>query len=327
MKLHDAPDNERRAVFIEAAAVIGIRQDMIEKDFWVSWVLNRMFGDERLAKIFLFKGGTSLSKAFNCIRRFSEDIDLLLALSEVSDPGESFDRERSRNAVNTFKSKTGKRNAAYVKDVLQPRLSNLFAPYCTVIHAADEPGNLYVRFPSVFLSSGYIRPDIKLEIGAFAEGIPFGPAKIRSYVAERFAELAEECVDIPTVSVARTFWEKITILHYLNFLPVEKATPLRHSRHCYDIFMLANSEYRERIFAAASLLDEIIAFDRKFYSKPGVDYDIMNLRTIRLSPPPRRIADLERDYLQMQDMIFGEKPTWQELLRSLAALEKELRSR
>ena len=128
MNLYDASDIERRAVFVEAAAGIGIRQDMIEKDFWVSWVLNRMFNDEELARIFLFKGGTSLSKAFNCIRRFSEDIDLLLALSEVSEPGESFLKERSRNAINTFKSKTGKRTAAYVKEILKPRLSALLAP-------------------------------------------------------------------------------------------------------------------------------------------------------------------------------------------------------
>ena len=326
MKLYEASENERRAVFIETAGGIGIRQDMIEKDFWVSWVLNRMFGDDELARIFLFKGGTSLSKAFHCIRRFSEDIDLLLSLSEVSDPGESFDKERSRNAINTFKSKTGKRTAAYVADVLLPRLTTLLAPYCTVTQDTDEPNNLYVKFPSVFSAFGYIRPDIKLEIGAFAEGTPFAPAKIRSYAAEQFAELAEEGVDIPTVSVARTFWEKITILHYLNFLPTEKATPLRLSRHYYDVYMLANSEYRERIYAAAPLLDEIIAFDRKFYPKPGVDYDNMNLRTLRLSPPPSRIADLERDYSQMQEMIFGQKPTWQELLQILNRFEEGLHS-
>ena len=227
MNLYDASDVERRAVFVEAAAGIGIRQDMIEKDFWVSWVLNRMFSDEELARIFLFKGGTSLSKAFNCIRRFSEDIDLLLALSEVSEPGESFFKERSRNAINTFKSKTGKRTAAYVKEILKPRLSALLAPYCTVVQEPDEPNNLYVKFPSVFSVSGYIRPDIKLEIGAFAEGTPFAPAKIRSYVSEQFAELPEASVSIPTVSIARTFWEKITVLHYLNFLPSEKATPMR----------------------------------------------------------------------------------------------------
>ena len=324
MNLYDAPDVERRAVFVEAAAKIGIRQDMIEKDFWVSWVLNRMFNDEELARIFLFKGGTSLSKAFNCIRRFSEDIDLLLALSEVSEPGESFFKERSRNAINTFKSKTGKRTAAYVKEILKPRLSALLAPYCTVVQEPDEPNNLYVKFPSVFSVSGYIRPDIKLEIGAFAEGTPFAPAKIRSYVSEQFAELPEASVSIPTVSIARTFWEKITVLHYLNFLPSEKATPMRLSRHYYDVFMLANSEYREKIYASASLLNEIIAFDRKFYQKPGVDYDKMDLRTLRLSPPPSRIADLEQDYSQMQEMIFGEKPTWQVLLKFLYTLEKDL---
>lgn len=326
MELHDASDAERRAVFIEAAAEIGIRQDMIEKDFWVSWVLNRIFRDERLARIFLFKGGTSLSKAFNCIRRFSEDIDLLLALAEVSDPGETFDKERSRNAVNTFKSKTGKRTVAYINDILQPRLSTLLAPYCIVTQDANDSGSLYVRFPSAFSALGYIRPDIKLEIGAFAEGTPFVSAKIRSYVSEKFAEFPEKCVNIPTVSVARTFWEKITILHYLCFLPPERATPLRHSRHYYDIFMLANSEYREKIYAASTLLNEIIAFDRKFYSKPGVDYDAMALHTLKLLPPTYRFDDLAKDYQQMQDMIFGDSPTWDALLAFLANLENELHS-
>jgi len=88
--------------------------------------------------------------------------------------------------------------------------------------------------------------------------------------------------------------------------------------------MLANSEYQEQIYATAPLLDEIIAFDRKFYPKPGVVYDEMNLRTLRLSPPQSRIADLEQDYLQMLEMIFGEKPTWDELLTSLATIQNQL---
>ena len=146
MKLHETSGSERRAVFVDAAAGIGIRQDMVEKDFWVSWVLNRLFGDKEIAKIFLFKGGTSLSKAYHCIRRFSEDIDLLLDLRCVSDPGESFDKERSRNAINTFKSKTGKRTATYINEMLLPRLSALLAPHCTVIREPDEPNNLYIKF-------------------------------------------------------------------------------------------------------------------------------------------------------------------------------------
>lgn len=213
-----------------------------------------------------------------------------------------------------------------MKEVLKPRLSALLAPYCKVVQEPNEPNNLYIRFSSVFSASSYIRPDIKLEIGAFAEGTPFAPAKIRSYVSEQFAELPEESVNIPTVSIARTFGEKITVLLYLNFLPSEKATPMRLSRHYYDVFMLANSEYRKKIYAAASLLNEIVAFDRKFYQKPSVDYGKMDLRTLRLSPPSSRIADLEQDYSQMQEMIFGENPTWQTLLLFLAVLEKELQS-
>lgn len=99
MSLKNASSAERKAVFIETSARIGIRPDMVEKDFWVTWVLNQLFGHDRIAKIFLFKGGTSLSKAYNSIKRFSEDIDLLLDLREVSDPGETFEKERSKNAI------------------------------------------------------------------------------------------------------------------------------------------------------------------------------------------------------------------------------------
>lgn len=324
MSLKSASSTERKAVFIETSARIGIRPDMVEKDFWVSWVLNQFFGHDRIAKVFLFKGGTSLSKAYNSIKRFSEDIDLLLDLREVSDPGETFEKERSKNAINTFKSKTAKRTAAYIKENLLPELIPLLAPYCAVTQTPDEPENLYVKFPSVFSVSGYIRPDIKLEIGAFAKGTPFAPMKIHSYVSEQFPALAENSIAIPTVSISRTFWEKITVLHYLYFLPVDRDTPLRHSRHYYDIFMLAHSPHRDHIYASAKLLKSIIEFDRKFYVKKGVNYDEMNLQTLHLFPAENRIGDLRRDYQQMQEMIFGEKPTWDELMNFIRTIETEL---
>lgn len=324
MSLKNASSAERKAVFIETSARIGIRPDMVEKDFWVTWVLNQLFGHDRIAKIFLFKGGTSLSKAYNSIKRFSEDIDLLLDLREVSDPGETFEKERSKNAINTFKSKTAKRTAAYIRETLLPEIIPLFAPFCTVNMIPEEPENLYIKFPSVFATSGYIRPDIKLEIGAFAKGTPFAPMKIRSYVSEQFPTLAENSIAIPTVSISRTFWEKITVLHYLYFLPTDRETPLRHSRHFYDIFMLAHSPYKDDIYASAELLKSIIEFDRKFYIKKGVNYDEMNLQTLHLFPAENRIDDLRRDYQQMQEMIFGEKPTWNELLDFIHTLENEL---
>lgn len=316
---------ERRAVFTKVADDIGIRVDMIEKDYWVSWVLNQLFFDPKTASILLFKGGTSLSKAYNVIYRFSEDIDLLLDLREVSDENESFEKSRSRNAINTFKAKISKNTAAYVNDFLRPCIQDRLGKYCN-LERGETPGDLFISYPAVFASDSYIRPNIKLEIGAVAEGTPFAPQKISSYVAQKLPQLPEKLSDIPTVSIERTFWEKISILHYLHFLPEEKPMPLRHSRHFYDVYMLANSQYKQAVFAGKRLLDTIVSFDSKFYPKRGVDYEVMNLKTLCLTPQSSRIKDLQNDYAMMQEMIYGPAPSWKELLDFIACLEEEIRA-
>ena len=326
MPLKTVSENERRAIFTQVASEIGIRPDMIEKDYWVSWVLNRIFEHEKLKTILLFKGGTSLSKAFQAINRFSEDIDLLLDLHEVAGQNESFDKERTRNAINTFKSKTSKNTQVYVTEKLKPLLEDLLGEYCRIISDETDACNLFIEYPGVFEKDAYIRSNIKLEIGAFAEGTPFAPQTIQSYAAQKIPALQEKCSDIPTVSVERTFWEKITVLHYLHHLPEDKATPSRHSRHMYDIYMLANSPYKQQILSAKDLLASIIEFDRKFYPKRGVNYDTMTLATLNLLPAEIRQKDLEKDYMQMGDMIYGDKPDWSQLQTFLSKLEDEIRT-
>ncbi|HCG50001.1 MAG TPA: hypothetical protein DE060_12455 [Lentisphaeria bacterium] len=315
---------ERKAIFIKAAFDIGIRPDMVEKDYWVSWTLNQLFADKKLGSIFLFKGGTSLSKAFHIIKRFSEDIDLLLDLGEVAENNESFEKKRSKNATNTFKSKIRKNTEIYIAECLQPRIEKIVGQYCTTEIPEDSPCDIYINYPGVFESDSYIRSYIKLEIGAFAQGTPFIPAHIRSYVSEKLPQLPESPVDIPTVSAVRTFWEKLTIIHYLNFLPEDRPTPPRHSRHFYDIFMMGKSPYKQNAIAHKDLLEKIIEFDRQFYPKHGVDYEIMCFRNLSLVPCPRLSRLLASDYEQMDEMIFGERPTWQEIIDYLAGLEKEL---
>ena len=326
MPLKTVSEKERRAIFTQVASEIGIRPDMIEKDYWVSWVLNRIFEHEKLKKILLFKGGTSLSKAFHAINRFSEDIDLLLDLHEVADQNETFDKERTRNAINKFKSKTSKNTQVYVTEQLKPLLENLLGEYCNITSEETDGCNLFIDYPGVFEKDAYIRSNIKLEVGAFALGTPFALQTIDSYVAQTIPALQEKCSDIPTVSVERTFWEKITILHYLHHLPENKPTPPRHSRHMYDIYMLAKSPYMQQILSAKDLLVSIIGFDRKFYSKPGVDYDAVTLATLNLLPAEIRQKDLEKDYMQMRDMIYGDVPDWSQLQTFLSKLEGEIRT-
>lgn len=326
MQLSDISVEERKAVFLEISAKIGIRPDMVEKDFWVTWTLNRFFQNDHIAKVLLFKGGTSLSKAFHVIHRFSEDIDLLLDLREVADSSETFEKERTRNAINTFKSKTQKRTAAYITENLLPKIKKLVAPICSVEQDKDDFGNIYIKFPSAFESVRYIRPNIKLEVGAFAKGTPWSKIKINSYVKENIPIFEELQTEIPTVSITRTFWEKITVLHYLHFLPEDRQVPLRHSRHFYDLFMLAHSDYKKDLIASSILLDDIIGFDRKYYAKRGVDYDDISLKTLSLMPRDNQLSDLKKDYDQMSDMIFGEEPSWDAILQFISELEAELHS-
>ena len=260
-----------------------MRPAIAEKDFWVCWVLQQLFGDRELREQIVFKGGTTLSKVHKLIDRMSEDIDLVLDWRVLGyGPGQvdPYPEFVSGTRRAKFNDEMDANAAAYIAGTLLPKVQGLFASFDGVRAAVDaaDPHNIRVAYPVEF-RDGYLRPEILLEIGPRASWLPSAEHEIRPYAADAFPALfAEPACRVVAIDIGRIFWEKATILHQLAHS--EKPVPALYSRHCYDLFKLAGSEA----------------------GVPG---------TLRLLP--------RED--QMAEMIFGEIPSFAAILECLSGLE------
>jgi len=317
------PLSEQALYFERASEQISLSAEAIEKDFWVVWVLDRLFKSDLLASKILFKGGTSLSKVFGLIRRFSEDIDLILNWDEVvtEDPNLS----RSKTKQDQFNKTVPKLSRQYIADVFMPEVQQLLGGVCSAEIEAGAPDVINIKYPSSF-GSGYLRPEIRLEIGPLALWVPNARYGIQSYAAEAFPALFNNptCY-VNAIKAERTFWEKVTILHAEVFRPEAKPLPSRYSRHYYDLVMMAaNPAVKKAALSDLALLRTVVEFKTKFYPAPWAHYELSRPPTLKLLPPDHNLKALASDYQQMQVMFFGEIPEFSDLMNSLRDLEKEI---
>lgn len=193
-KVSNLPDQQRRELFRESAALRGMNPAVVEKDFWVCWVLKQLFSDPELRKHLVFKGGTTLSKVFGLTERFSEDIDLVLdwQLLGLGEGEEDPYQERSRTQRDRFNARVNERAAQYIAGRLMEDLSDLFA-VCPEVAASvdsDDAQTVRVAYPAAF-SEQYLKPEVVLEIGPLASFAPFGYHEIRPYAAEAFPDVLQ----------------------------------------------------------------------------------------------------------------------------------------
>ena len=321
-KIASASDSERKKLFIDAADKANIADFIVEKDFWVSWVLGKIFADKYLSEVLCFKGGTSLSKAFGLIDRFSEDIDLILSQHAILKTGETL--EQSSNSKQAeFNKEVESRAGYFISTVLKDKIAKVLKEICEVETDVKDDHVLFVKFPRVF-DYNYIQSDIKLEIGPLALWNPNEKYPISSFIAVSLPELELANPIIPTIKPERTFWEKITILHHEHYRPETSPLTPRYSRHYYDVFKMGNSKIKEEALTNLKLLEEVVAFKKRFYPRGWAKYDEAVLGTIRLYPAKQNLKDLEQDYIKMQKMIFGASPKWEEILGYLKELQAEI---
>jgi hypothetical protein len=324
---------DRADLFAETAERRGLSDAVIEKDFWVCWTLKQLFAIDALRGRLLFKGGTSLSKIYHAINRFSEDIDLAVDYVALGFTGE---RDPRRDGL----SKT--KRAAILADMMgacQNYIGDEFIEFlrarCEEILGGGEDWTLTVseqdanvvrfQYPSAAPTLDYIKPQVILEPGTHAEFVPRGRFTVRAFAAEEFPALfTEPDVTVTSLLAKRTFWEKATILHAEFYRPAEKALPDRYSRHYYDLAMLAQSPVRGEALADIVLLDQVVRHKETFYPSGWARYDLARVGSLRLVPTEERRAALERDYRSMSVMIFGQPPPFGEIIEVLAALEQEI---
>lgn len=328
-KLARRPMEHRRDVFGEAAARLGIRPTIIEKDFWVCVVLKVLFERSRFAESLVFKGGTSLSKAHGLIDRFSEDIDLVLDWKVIGfgdglrDPMQDFASKTKRDQ---FNKEINRLAADYIAKTLCPELDEFFRRESIGLSASidpDDPHSVNIRYPAAFAEK-YIRPEVRLEIGPLASWVPSARHVIRPYAFDVLPEVFEKpgC-DVVAIAAERTFWEKATILHQEAHRT--KPIPQRYSRHYYDLYKLAVSRVRGSALDDSKLLQDVVAFKQRFYPCTWARYDLAVPGSLKLLPKTAsHLADLERDYEEMQVMLFGESPAFKDILGELGNLEAEI---
>jgi hypothetical protein len=318
---------ERRDLFQESARERGTNPAVIEKDFWVCWVLKQLFADPALGTRLVFKGGTTLSKVFGLIDRFSEDIDLVLDWQLLGygpgqeDPYQDFD---SKGKQDRFNKSINRKAADYIAGTLAPTLQRLFAigPEIRVSVDTTDPNALNVAYPAAF-SEDYLRPEVRLEIGPLASWIPSNRHVIHPYAADAFPKVFEDpACPVVAITAERTFWEKATILHQ----EAHRAgvMPSRHSRHYYDMFKLARSSIRGRALEDSELLRQVVEFKQRFYPSGWARYEDAKPGTFRLTPDAGRHSALRRDYRDMEMMIFGETPKFDTVIDSLKELEDDI---
>ena len=322
------PATDRQDLFRESASRLGMNPAIVEKDFWVCWILKKLFAERSLKDHIVFKGGTSLSKVYGLIDRFSEDIDLILDWRLL---GYSTERGSDPYKAITSKSQQSRRNeemnakaAAYIRDTLRVQLNELFAPIPAIAANIDEtdPHTINVRYPAAF-SADYIRAEVRLEIGPLACWVPSSSRTIHAYAAESFPKAFSDPVcEVTVIDAERTFWEKATILHQEAHRV--QAIPVRYSRHYYDLYKMAQSDIKKSALSNLALLKDVVEFKQRFYPSTWARYDLAHPGTFRLSPPKSQLAALAHDYRAMRDMFYREPAVFTAILEGLAALEQQI---
>lgn len=336
-KVARLPRAERAALFGETGAARGVANTIIEKDFWVCWTLKRLFHlPEGAAASLVFKGGTSLSKAFGIIRRFSEDIDLSF---DRADLGYTGDRDPEQKGLS--RKKAGQLIDDLVADVEKHIREKLLPALRAAIVQqlgepkngewslsidADDPQTLNFHYPPAlpageYQGMAYITPRVKLELGARGDPWPAEERHIRPYAAEDFPDFFEDPdATVTVLSAGRTFWEKATALHAEAHRPADSPTPQYFSRHYYDLAMLLDSE--EGIAAAIDLelLATVAKHKATFFRSSWASYDTARPGTLQLMPNKERLKDLRFDYRAMAPMMFDDTPPSFDAI--LSAIEK-----
>jgi hypothetical protein len=336
------PADERRAVFVETAARMGAASSVIaEKDFWVCFALHHLFALDFRPSL-LFKGGTSLSKAFGLIDRFSEDIDLTLNRAELGFSGSNDPIAISgRNARQRKIDELGAACARVVREQLEPALRASIASILGKRWALElvtlEDGQVDLRFryppalsPEDYGGLSYIQPFVRMEIGARSDQDPSQQIRIRSYASEHFPDLfTQRDAEVRVLAPERTFWEKATILHAENHRPLAESGTLppawrQLSRHAYDIAMLVRRGVAGRALARKDLLAAVALHKEAFFFAGWAHYDKAVPGSFRLVPSGEFARELRRDYSSLEAMLFGEVPSFDEILRTLSEVEEQI---
>ncbi|WP_341485630.1 nucleotidyl transferase AbiEii/AbiGii toxin family protein [Thioclava sp. GXIMD4215] len=301
--------------------VLGVAADrlerpahLLEKDVWVVWALQVLFASA-VKDHLVFKGGTSLSKAYGVIQRFSEDVDLTYDIRALV-PDLLEGRPDALPATSSEERRWSRRVREilphWVSDTVQPIIATALSAQKLDAEIRLEGEKLFIDYMPLAKGTGYVSPSVMLEFGARSTGEPATPRDIKCD-----AEGTVDGVSFPTarprvMHAERTFWEKATAIHV--FCLQERMRGDRFSRHWHDIARLdvagiADAAIRDHDLALAVARHKAMFFAEKAAEGQKVDYVAAVTGGLRLAPGGSALERLAEDYRHMaEDGLLAATP-------------------
>jgi hypothetical protein len=344
------PADVQKSLLLAAADQLKISEVAIEKDIWVCWVLQQLFV---LPINMVFKGGTSLSKVYEVIHRFSEDVDITVDYRNFNEPIDV--GATSRSQIKKISEKLKADLVGCISGTILPFLNEkasqlyekvkiniefdeketlrLYYPSVLFDFYTDDRGNYYFddageRYYASGPESAYLRDHILIEFGVRNSTEPHEEHTVKTLLSqlpfEKPLSLPEAKVDV--LSVIRTFWEKATLIHVACHRKRLRENPDRQSRHWYDLAMLIQAGLDKRALSQREILESVVKHKKAFFNAPYAHYDDCLNKKFRLIPDEDDEIHLRRDYKNMIDAgMFSQEPVeFQEILNILKSFESVL---
>ncbi|WP_339903815.1 nucleotidyl transferase AbiEii/AbiGii toxin family protein [uncultured Cyclobacterium sp.] len=315
------PKKVQTELFTQIGVKTNLPPQAVEKDAWVTLMLRMLF-TSNLTNHLIFKGGTSLSKAFNLIHRFSEDIDLGLDRKYLG-----FEGELSKGQIRKLRRVS---HSFVSQDLTELLIKQLFRHgveerlYEVVVEntqvSDQDPETIIINYQSLFGEIAYLPKRILIEVSARSLIEPNQEVNIKSFIDEHYpkTDFAESEFTVHATNPQKTFLEKLILLHEEFEKPTEKVRHLRMSRHFYDIGQILDSEFGKEALKNTKLFDSIVAHRSVLTPMKATNYETLTLQSLRIIPPHEHWDNYKSDYSEMQrNMIHGDSLDFETLLNKI----------
>lgn len=329
---------DQKEILQTAAVQLGRQESVLEKDVWVCWALETLFSMPS-AHPMAFKGGTSLSKVYDIIDRFSEDVDITLDYKhfddidykdhpEIFDP---FDAGSSKNQIAKYSDRLKGYVKTYAEEVVAPHLQSELNKLPTKnshsIEIDYSGEKIWVSYPSVVEESDdYLKTRILIELGGRNVIDPNETHTITPYIASITEGVKYPSSQVVVLSPERTFWEKATLIHVECNRGELKQNAERLSRHWYDLVMLSEHQSGQSAINNRALFEDVVKHKKVFYNARYANYDDCLAGSVKLLPDDNTIEQLQSDYEKMlaSGMMYKESPSFSEIVDSIRLIERDI---
>lgn len=327
----DLSVNDRKNVLETLKVKLQLDTASIEKDWWVTMVLKALFTSQ-YAPHLSFKGGTSLSKCFHLINRFSEDVDIAVNREFLGFTGELSKTQvsdRLRRASCSFVRETlakelGERLSALGIDPKYFEIKVNVTPITTT-----DPEIIEVHYKSVLSDLSYVQNKVLVEVSGRSMNEPTQQVEVCSMIATQLpaAPYSDKPFTLTAVSPKRTFLEKACLLHEEFTQTTRDVRSDRMSRHIYDLERMMDTNIATEALQDKALYAAVVEHRRKFIGLKGFDYSQLLPQSISFVPPAKVMSSWRADYEAMcQTMIYGDKLTFDKLIQRIEELNERFRN-